>query len=771
MVDTRSGKSIAPSEAEQARIAALLREKKEKKDLLKQAKLKAIAKEQAAKKKRLEEEMLRFQKKKMLQIQPEEEERRRAAEEEAAAEEEEEEEPLERRRGEERGEASGTKEEERWREKKISEWVANLSLGEDEEAQLYVSQEEREAFARALELIGDPLESQATEDEKKLEWKLKMMREKKRRREEVSGIAGEVEGVRIGRQELQAQTEVSAKLDKMMGFMEVLSESWLEEHQARKGQEVTLQAMRSGFREFASDVVGHVRSEIRRLRDGIDKFCAGAIETAKVVATTEATARPRKEPVKLKFPDPYSGKKEENFDNWEASINTYCMDWGEAAGATLHLREHECRLPSPSGEVKTARLFHVSGVDNSLAHCCLSAPTFARLVRKEQLEDQVFVVYVRPVTEPNQKDSSMDPTIAKLLKEFKDLTEPPTGVVSRPIQHKIEIEPGSKTPKGAVYKISPRELEELCKQLDELLEKGWIRSSSSPFGAPVLFVPKKEGELRMCIDYRGLNAITVKNVEPLPKIDDLLDRVQGCKYFSNIDLKSGYHQIEVNPDDQYKTVFRTRYGHYEFIVMPFGLTNAPMTFQRCMNDLFSPWLDRFVVVYLDDILVFSGTLQEHQGHLRQVLEKLREANFKINAKKCEWAKTQVLYLGHVLDGDGIKPEDSKIVAIRDWPTPRTLTELRSFFDLANYYRKFVRNFSTIAAPVRRLLKKEAIWRWDKDCTFALKKLKRALIEYPVLKVADPSLPFVVTTNASQYGIGVVLQQDDDNGYRPVKFMS
>ncbi|GBG65156.1 hypothetical protein CBR_g49952 [Chara braunii] len=446
------------------------------------------------------------------------------------------------------------------------------------------------------------------------------------------------------------------------------------------------------------------------------------------------------------------------------------MDWGEAAGATLHLKEHECRLPSSSGEAKTARLFHVSGVENSLAHCCLSAPAFARLVKKEKLEEQVFVAYIRPVTEP-KKEKPVDPTIAKLLEEFKDLTKPPTGTVPWPIQHCIEIEPGSRTPKGAVYRMSPRELEELRKQLGELLEKGWIRPSSSPFGAPVLFVPKKEGELRMCIDYRGLNAITVKNAEPLPRIDDLLDRVQGAKYFSKIDLKSGYHQIEVHPDDQYKTAFRTRYGHYEFIVMPFGLTNAPATFQRCMDNLFRSWLDRFVVVYLDDILVFSKTLDEHQGHLRQVLEKLREANFKINAKKCDWAKTQVLYLGHVLDGDGVKPEDSKIAAIRDWPTPRTLTELRSFLGLANYYRKFVRNFSTIATPLRRLLRKETIWKWDKDCTSAMKKLKQALIEYPVLKVADPSLPFVVTTDASQYGIGAVLQQDDGNGYRPVEFMS
>ncbi|GBG63914.1 hypothetical protein CBR_g39919 [Chara braunii] len=346
-------------------MAALVRENKERRELLKQAKLKAIAEEQAAKRKKLEEEMMR--------VEQEEEERRKAAEEEAAAAEEEEE-RLERRRREERGESSGTTEEDAKLEKKISEWVENLSLGEDEEAQLYVPHEEKEAFARALEMIDEPLERQETEDEKKLEWKLRMKREKKRRREEAARLAAKVEKVQGCRQEVQAQAEVPAKLDKILGYLEVL-------------------------------------------------------------------------------------------------------------------------------------------------------------------------------------------------------------------------------------------------------------------------------------------------------------------------------------------------------------------------------------------------------------EKLREANFKINAKKCEWAKTQVRYLGHVLDGDGIKPEDSKIAAIRDWPTPRTLTELRSFLGLANYYRKFVRNFSTIAAPLRRSLKKEAIWQWDKDCTSALKKLKHALIEYPVLKVANPSLPFFVTTDASQYGIGAVSQQDDDNGYRPVEFMS
>ncbi|GBG80616.1 hypothetical protein CBR_g31076 [Chara braunii] len=607
MVETRSGKDTSPyTKEQQEKMAALVKENRERKEREKQAKLKAIADEQAAKMKELEEEM---------------EKKKKVVEEEVAAEEE-----KERMRIESREASSGTKRDtDAEMEKKLSEWVANLSLGEDEEAESYVTPDEREALANELAAMTDPMERQDREEEQKLAWKLRMKREKKRTREEVNKLTAEV-------------------------------------------------------------------AKVQECR----KNC------------------------------------------WPS------------------------QMTMPSG---------IKCVDNTLAHCCLSAPAFARLVKKEQLEDQVFLVYVRPVTEAKEKDSSTNPTIAKLLEQFKDLTELPTGVVSRSIQHRIEREPGSKTPKDAVYRMSPRELEELRKQLDELLEKGWIRPSSSPFGAPVLFVPKKEGELRMCIDYRGLNAITVKNVEPLPRIDDLLDRVQGCKYFSKIDLKSGYHQIEVHPDDQYKTAFHTKYGHYKFIVMPFGLTNTLATFQRCMNDLFRPWLDKFVVVYLDDILVFSKTLQEHQGHLRQVLEKLREANFKINAKKCEWAKTQVLYLGHVLNGDGIKPEDSKLAAIRDWSTPCTLTELRSFLGLANYYRKFVRNFSTIVAPLRRLLKKEAIWQWDKDCTSALKRLKRALIEYPVLKVTDPSLPFVVTTDASQYWIGIVLQQDDGHGYRPVEFMS
>ncbi|GBG74392.1 hypothetical protein CBR_g18803 [Chara braunii] len=499
MVETRSGKNTSPyTQEQQEKMAALVRENKERKELLKHAKLKAIAEEQAAKMKKLEEEM---------------EEKKKVVEEEAAAEAEE-----ERKRREIKGESSGTAKEDATMEKKISEWIANLSLGEDEEAQFYVPQDERDVLASTLAAIEDPLERQEAEEEKRLE------------------------------------SRVGARIDSGA------TRSYISRRALKK--------LRLGLKvQKLADPIVSVLADNRTMR--VEDYAEGV----------QAYFRLEKD-----------GKVEKVLHSLTLLVQddlpfdiVLGMDWREAAGATLHLREHECRLPSPSGEVKTARLFHVSGVDNTLAHCCLSAPTFVRLVKKEQLEDQVFVVYVRPVIEAKEEVSSTDPTIAKLLEEFKDLIESPTGVVPQPIQHRIEIEPGSSTPKGAVYRMSPRELEELRKQLDELLEKGWIRPSSSPFGAPVLFVPKKEGELRMCIDYRGLNAITVKNAEPLPRIDDLLDRVQGCKYFSKIDLKFGYHQIEVHPDDQYKTAFRTRYGQYEFIVMPFGLTNESATFQRCVD--------------------------------------------------------------------------------------------------------------------------------------------------------------------------------------------
>ncbi|GBG60857.1 hypothetical protein CBR_g15978 [Chara braunii] len=291
-----------------------------------------------------------------------------------------------------------------------------------------------------------------------------------------------------------------------------------------------------------------------------------------------------------------------------------------------------------------------------------------------------------------------------------DLFEEPKGVVEREVVHAIEIIPRSSILKGRIYRMSLGELDELRGQLKDLIEKGWIRPSVSPYGFPILFISKKGGTLRMCIDYRGLNAITVKNAEPLPHTDDLLDQVQGCRYFCKIDLKSGYHQIAIRLEDQYKTAFQTRYGLYEFVMTPFGLCNAPGTFQHTMNRIFHEYLDKFVIMYLDDILIFSRTVEEHVGHLDKVLIS-RQHQFKINWENCEFGCTWILYLGHEVSAEGLKPDDTKMASIRDWPRPQFVTEMRCFLGRTGYYRNFVKNYSIVATPSTDLTRLDTPWEW------------------------------------------------------------
>ncbi|GBG74471.1 hypothetical protein CBR_g18882 [Chara braunii] len=294
-------------------------------------------------------------------------------------------------------------------------------------------------------------------------------------------------------------------------------------------------------------------------------------------------------------------------------------------------------------------------------------------------------------------------TAYKITKEYRDVFEAPTGTVpDRPIRHGITLEAGAVPPRGCIYRMSEEELEVLRAQLDDLLNKGWIRASCSPYSAPVLFVRKKDKDLRLCIDYQKLNAQTVKNAGPLPRIDDLLERLGGATYFSKLDLKSGYHQIEIQPQDRYKTAFKTRYGHFEWVVMPFGLTNAPATFQAAMTTEFRDLLDRSVLIYRDDILVYSRTLDEHIVHLRVVLNRLRLAKYKANLDECEFARQELEYLGHFVMPKGIRPLADKIQTIVDWPEPRCTTDVRSFMGLAGYYQRFVESYSKVAAPLSRL---------------------------------------------------------------------
>ena len=271
----------------------------------------------------------------------------------------------------------------------------------------------------------------------------------------------------------------------------------------------------------------------------------------------------------------------------------------------------------------------------------------------------------------------------------------------REIEFAIDVVPGAASASITPYRMVPMELKDLKLQLQELLEKGFIRPSISPWGAPVLFAKKRDGTLRLCVDYRQLNKMTVKNKCPLPRIDDLFDQMKRAGVFSKIDLRSGYHQLRIK--DVNKTAFRTLYGHYEFLVMPFGLTNAPTTFIDLMNRVFQPFLDQFFVVFIDDILVYSKDREDHDTHLRVVLETLRKEHLYAKMSKCEFWLKELSFLRHIVLEEGIRVDLRKIEVIIEWKPPISVTEGRSFLGLAGYYRRFVKGFSMTTAPMTRLL--------------------------------------------------------------------
>ncbi|MGH2639958.1 MAG: reverse transcriptase domain-containing protein, partial [Rhabdochlamydiaceae bacterium] len=315
------------------------------------------------------------------------------------------------------------------------------------------------------------------------------------------------------------------------------------------------------------------------------------------------------------------------------------------------------------------------------------------------------------------------------------------------------------------------ELDELKKQLDELMEAGFIRPSKSPYGAPVLFVKKKDGTMRMCVDYRDLNRITVRNRYPLPHLEELFDRLQGAKYFSKLDLRSGYHQVRIHPDDIQKTAFRTRYGHYEFLVLPFGLTNAPATFMHLMQSIFAPHLDAFVIIFLDDILIFSKTLEEHEIHVRKVLELLRQHKLYAKKSKCAFFKTSLSFLGHVVSAEGVSMEADKVKAIVEWPELINVAGVRSFLGLTGWYRRFVKHYSHIAYSLTDLLHEDKRFEWNEVEKAAFKRLKEAISSAPVLIIPDDKLPYVVTADASGCAMGATLSQDQGKGLQPIAFLS
>nr|GFA41886.1 putative reverse transcriptase domain-containing protein [Tanacetum cinerariifolium] len=342
-------------------------------------------------------------------------------------------------------------------------------------------------------------------------------------------------------------------------------------------------------------------------------------------------------------------------------------------------------------------------------------------------------VFLANITTKEAKDKSegmrlKDVPIARDFPKFfpEDLPGIPPA---RPVEFQIDLVPGAVPVARVHYRLAPSEMKELAEQLQDLSDKGFIRPNSSPWGAPVFFVKKKDRSFRMCIDYRKLNKLTVKNRYPLPRIDDLFDQLKGSSVYSKIDLRSGYHQLRVHEEDIPKTTFRTRYGHYEFQVMPFGLTNAPAVFMDLMNRVCKPYLDKFVLVFIDDILIYLKNKKEHEEHLTLILELVKKEELYAKFSKCEFWIPKVQFLRHVIDSKGIHVDPGKIESIKDWASPKTPTEIRQFLGLVGYYCRFIEGFSKIANA-------------------------------PILALPKGSKNFIVYCDASHKGLGAVLMQNE-----------
>ncbi|KAI2664082.1 Transposon Tf2-6 polyprotein [Labeo rohita] len=371
---------------------------------------------------------------------------------------------------------------------------------------------------------------------------------------------------------------------------------------------------------------------------------------------------------------------------------------------------------------------------------------------------------VTPAPQLPTKPSSSPPS-SSIPHEYHDLLEAFSTVRAtelpphRPGDCAIELMPGAIPPRGRIFPLSQPESEAMENYIKEELAKGFIRPSTSPVSAGFFFVKKKDGGLRPCIDYRSLNEVTVKYRYPLPLVPPALEQLRSAKYYTKLDLRSAYNLIRIREGDEWKTAFSTTSGHYEYRVMPFGLANSPLYFQAFVNDVFRDMLNRWVIVYIDDILIFSNSYSEHIQHVRAVLKRLIHHQLYAKEEKCQFHQEKISFLGYVISPEGVAMDETKVTAVRNWPQPKTLKQLQRFLGFSNFYRRFIRNFSTVAAPLTSMVKKgSARLSWSPEALHAFHDLRLRFSSAPVLKHPDSQLPFLVEVDASSTGVGAILSQ-------------
>jgi len=359
--------------------------------------------------------------------------------------------------------------------------------------------------------------------------------------------------------------------------------------------------------------------------------------------------------------------------------------------------------------------------------------------------------------------------------EFADIfskTKAETLPPHHPYDLKINLEEGVQPPVDPIYSLSASEQEALKEFIEENLNMDFIRPTSSPHGAPVLFVKKKDGSLCLCVDFCGLDCIFKKDRYLLPLISDLLDSLRKARVYSKIDLCHAYHLVHIADSDEWKTAFRTHYGSFEWSIMPFGLTNAPTAFQRFMNDIFSDLLNVCVVIYLDNILIYSNNMSKHHRHVKEVLKHLCKAGLYAKAKKYKFHSKLVEYLGYILSSSGLTMSDDKVKIIQDWPVPKKVKNIQSFLGFAKFYRRFIFNYSDIVISLTCLTRKDIPWKFDSFCQDAFNSLKKVFTSAPILTHWIPDAQLIVETDASDYALAAILSVvNEDNEVHPVAFHS